>query len=111
MRRTLIVLFLLFLGLAVFGVTAVPASARGGSHLHFKSGHHFRSFRHGFHIGPRLDHRHHFNHFRAFRHPHSIIFVPTVVIPSTACEPVWIPGRWFWTGHGWVWATEHWGCR
>ena len=108
MRRILVVLLLT---LSVLGVSAVPASARGGSHLHFKSGHHFRSFRHGFHIDPRLHHRHHFSHFRAFRHPHSIIFVPTVVIPSTACEPVWIPGRWFWTGHGWVWATEHRECR
>ena len=108
MRRILVVLILT---LSVLGVSAVPASARGGSHLHFKSGHHFRSFRHGFHIDPRLHHRHHFSHFRAFRHPHSIIFVPTVVIPSTACEPVWIPGRWFWTGHGWVRATEHWECR
>ena len=108
MRRILVVLLLT---LSVLGVSAVPASARGGSHLHFKSGHHFRSFRHGFHIDPRLHHRHHFSHFSAFRNPHSIIFVPTVVIPSTACEPVWIPGRWFWTGHGWVWATEHWECR
>jgi len=108
MRRILVVLLLT---LSVLGGSAVPASARGGSHPHFKSGHHFRSFRHGFHIDPRLHHRHHFSHFRAFRHPRSIIFVPTVVIPSTACEPVWVPGRWFWTGHGWVWATEHWECR
>lgn len=108
MRRILVVLLL---ALSVLGVSAVPASARGGAHPNFKGGQHFRSSRHGFRIDSRLHHRHHFSHFRAFRHPHSIIFVPTVVIPSTACEPVWTPGRWFWTGHGWVWATEHWECR
>lgn len=108
MRRMLVVLLLL---LGVLGASAVPASA-AGSDLYFKSGHHFRSFRHGFPGGTRLHHRHPFGHFRAFRHPHSIIFFfPTVVIPSPACEPVRIPGRWFRTGGGWVWVTEHWGCR
>ncbi|MBI2081015.1 MAG: hypothetical protein HYT86_04700 [candidate division NC10 bacterium] len=108
MRRTLIVLFL---SLAVFGVSAVPASARGGSDRHFKSGHHFRSFRHGFPSGTRLHHRHPFGHFRAFRHPHSIIFFPGFILPSHVCEPVRIPGRWVRIGSEWVWATEHWGCR
>lgn len=108
MRRILVVLLLT---LSVLGVSAVPASARGGPQPHFKSGHHFRSFRHGFPIGTLQLHRHHFSNFRAFRHPHSIIFVPTVVIPSTACEPVWIPGRWVRISHEWVWVTEHWGCR
>jgi hypothetical protein len=108
MRQTLIVLFL---SLVVFGVGAVPASARGRSNLHFKSGHHFRSFRHGFPSGTRLRHRHPFGQFRAFRHPHSVIFSPSFVMPSPACEPIRIPGRWVRIGSEWVWATEHWGCR
>lgn len=106
MRRMLVVLLL---ALSVLGVSAVPASAREGSHPHFK-GHHFRSFRHGFPVGSRLHHRHQFGHLRAVRHPHSIIFFPRFVLPSSACEPVRIPGRWFWAGGGWVWVTEHWGC-
>lgn len=108
MRRILVVLLL---ALSVLGVSAAPASARGGSHPHFKDGHHFRSFRHGFRIDSRLHHHHHFGHLRAVRHPHSIIFFPWFVLPSSACDPVRIPGRWFWTGGEWVWATEHWGCR
>lgn len=108
MRRMLVVLLLV---LGVVGVSAVPASARGGSHLRFKSGHHFRSLRHGFPIGPRQHDRHPFSRFRAFRHPHSIIFFPSFVIPSPACEPVRIPGRWLRTGGEWLWVTEHWGCR
>lgn len=109
MRRILVVLLL---SLSVLGVSALPASARGDSHRHFKGGHHLRSFRHGFHhLGPRLHHRHHFSHLRALRHRHSIFFFPGFVIPSTACDPVRIPGRWFWTGHEWLWVTEHWDCR
>jgi hypothetical protein len=108
MRRILVGLLLT---LSVLGVSTVPASARGGSQLHVTSGHQFRSFHHGVHGGPRLHHRHHLSHFRAFRHPHSIIFFPSFVTPSPACEPVWFPGRWVRIGHEWVWATEHWGCR
>lgn len=108
MRRILVVLLL---ALTVLGVSAAPASARGGSHPHFKGGHQPRSIRHGFRIDSRLHPRHHFGHLRAVRHPHSIIFFPRFVLPSGACDPVRIPGRWFWTGGEWVWATEHWGCR
>lgn len=107
MRRRLVVLLL---SLSVLGVSAVPASARGGSQLHFKSGQQFRSFRHGFPIGTLQLHRHPFGH-RAFRQPHSIIFFPSFVLPSSACEPVRIPGRWVRIRSEWVWATEHWGCR
>ena len=110
MRRILVALLLT---LSVLGVSAVPASAHGGSDPHFQDGHHFRSFHHGFHhVGPRLHHHHHFRQFGGFRHHHSVIFfTPSFVIPSHACDPVWVPGRWFWTGQQWVWLTEHWGCR
>lgn len=108
MRRILVALFL---SLVLLGVSAVPASARGGSHPHVKGGHHVRSFRHGFPSGPSLHHRHPFGRFRAVRHPHSVIFFPAVVLPSPACEPIRIPGRWIRIGHEWVWVTEHWGCR
>ena len=112
MRRILIALFL---SLGVFGISAVPASARGGSQPHFGGGHQFRSFGHSSHrVGPRFHHRHHFARVDRIRHPHSVFLfsvTPGFFIPFNACEPVWVPGQWVWNGYLWVWLPEHQRCR